>query len=113
MIAFPLRWRSNRLLPFGRSGVLADCFSRSGAPIRWPASAGHHKAERERSQPMRGFVRRKRLIPLAFCVLPGSGRVTMPPPPLRFSQAEGDGPQLLPARKMGDPQGGAGGIDAC
>lgn len=112
MTAFPLRWRSNRLLPFGHSGALAGCVARSGAPIRWPASAEHHKAERERSQPRHGFVRRKRLIARDFCVLAGSGRVTMPPPPLRFSQAEGEGPQLLPARKMGDPQGGAGGIDA-
>lgn len=112
MIAFPLRWRSNRLLPFGHTGVLAGCVARSTAPIRWAASSEHHKAERERSQPVRGFVRRKRLIAQAFCVLAGSGRVTMPPPPLRFSQAEVEGPQLLPARKMGDPKGGAGGIDA-
>ena len=100
--------RAISLLPFGIVGLVGRSIARSSGLIRWPGSAGHHKPEQERSRYLAGFAARMSLILLRFSVAFGSAQDRATPPPLRFTHGKADPAQLLPARKMKRPLGGAG-----
>lgn len=112
MILFTPSVRADSALPLRASAVVMGRRRCAACLSRWAASAGLDKAERDRSHAGLAAARRNPLIGKGLRVLPGSGRDDAPPPPLRFARPGGEGPELLPPRKMGDPQGGAGGISA-
>ena len=100
--------RAISLLPFGIAARLGRSIARSDALIRWAGSAGLRKPEQERSRYLAGFAARMSLILLRFSVALGSTQDRANPPPLRFAHRKADPAQLLPARKMKRPLGGAG-----